>query len=294
MQVLVYSGGNNQLFNRSRAPENKKKMNLQQHRAMGPKPVGKTKYEPELIVRAFEYYATSRALYSKLTKDFQFPAVRTLQRITSKVAKQDDVQFLKNVFSNIEEKIRKCILMLDEVYVNAALLLHGGDLFGKAQNDPSKLATTILTMMLKCGFGGPEVVAKMLPVAKLDAKFQFSETLSLIENIINVHGDILAVIVDGNRVNQKFFKQFAKVEGKPWLARMKNLNKSLYLFYDYVHLLKCVRNNWLTETNGELEYEWNGEKLVAKWRILRPISYRVGRAVQTIKINRKVSISKAD
>ena len=45
---------------------------------------------------------------------------------------------------------------------------------------------------------------------KLDAKFQYSKALALIENIINAQGDILAVIVNGNRVNQKFFKKFAR------------------------------------------------------------------------------------
>ena len=58
--------------------------------------------------------------------------------------------------------------MNDEIYVKTALLLHGGTLFGKAANDPSNLATTVLSMMLKATFGGPEFIAKMLPVAKLD------------------------------------------------------------------------------------------------------------------------------
>ena len=83
----------------------------------------------------------------------------------------------------------------------------------------------------------------------------------------------MAIIVDGNRVNQKFFKKFAKIQGKPWLARLENINKSVYLFYDYVHVLKCVRNNWITETNGELMFEWNGEKLIAKWNVLRHLYF---------------------
>ena len=70
-------------------------------------------------------------------------------------------------------------------------------------------------------------------------------------------------------MNQKFFKHFTRVAGKPWLSYMPKFNKFLYLLYDYVHLLKCVRNNWLTEENGELQYEWNGEKMIAKWNILR-------------------------
>ena len=138
---------------------------------MGAKPVGKNKYEPEFIARAFEYYATSRALYSKIAKDFQLPSIRTPQRIPSKVGKQDDLKFLKNVFTSVEEKQRRCILMLDEVYVKSTLLYHGGTLFGKAVNDPSKLASTILSLMLKCTSGGPEFVAIMLPVAKLIFSF---------------------------------------------------------------------------------------------------------------------------
>ena len=114
--------------------------------------------------------------------------------------------------------------MIDEIYVNKKLLLHGGEFFGTAVNNPAKLASTVLSMMMKCGFGGPDFVVKMLPVEKLDAKFQYSEALALIENIINAQGDILAVIVDGNRV------KFARIQGKPWLARLKNLDRDVICF----------------------------------------------------------------
>ena len=136
------------------------------------------------------------------------------------------------------------------------MLFHGSTPFGQAANDPEKLATTVLTMMLKATYGGPEFIAKMLPVAKLDFDFQYSQATALIENVIKHKADILAIIVDGNRVNQKFFKHFTRVVGKPWLAYIHKLNKFIYLLYDYVHLLKCVRNNWLTEENGDREMEY--------------------------------------
>ena len=249
--------------------DNKKNVILQQHDVMGAKPVGVSLYPTDVITRAFEYFATSRVLYNKLAKDFQLPSARTLTRLTSKVSKEDEVSLLTKVFSKLKEQQRACVLMLDEVYVKKSLLYHGGSFFGKAENNPEELANTVLTLMLKCAYGGPEFVAKMLPVAKLDAQFQYSQCLALMENIININADILAVVVDGNRVNQKFFKKFKKVAGKPWLAHLQNVNKFIYLLYDYVHLLKCVRNNWLTEENGELEFEWNGEKLIAKWNVLR-------------------------
>ena len=256
-------------FLKNNEVDNKKTILLDHHDAMGTQKAGSLKYSQKTITRAFEYYATSRSCYSKMAQDYELPSVRTLQRITSKFGKHDESKFLGNVFSNLDERQRKCVLMLDEIYAKKAMLFHGSTLFGQAANDPKKLATTVLTMMLKATFGGPEFIAKMLPVAKLDSNFQYSQAVSLMENVIKLNADILAIIADGNRVNQKFFKHFTRVAGKPWLAYIRKLNKFVYLLYDYVHLLKCVRNNWLTEENGELKYEWNGETLVAKWNLLR-------------------------
>ena len=44
-------------------------------------------YLPEMTARAFENFATSQSLYSRLQQDFQLPSIRTLTRITSKVEK---------------------------------------------------------------------------------------------------------------------------------------------------------------------------------------------------------------
>ena len=55
--------------------------------------------------------------------------------------------------------------MIDEIYPKSVLLFHGSTLFGIAANDPKKLATTVLSVMLKATFNGPELIAKMLPVA---------------------------------------------------------------------------------------------------------------------------------
>ena len=224
-------------FLKSKDVDHKQKILLEQHEVMNSRKVGSIKYGPEVMTRAFEYYATSRALYKKIAADFELPCIRTLERITSKFGSHGESKFLDNVFTHHEERQRKCVLLLDEVYAKAALLLHGSSLFGKAVNNPSKLATTVLSLMLKSAFGGPEFIAKMLPVTKLDADFQFSQTMELNKNIIKVNSEILAIIVDGNRVNQKFFTNFTRVARKPWIAYMPEVNKLLYLLFDYVHVV---------------------------------------------------------
>ena len=72
--------------------------------------VGKSIYPPEIITRAFEYFATSSALYHKLTKDYQLSSIRTLNRITSKF-NQDDLLFLEKLMLKTDTCQRKLITM---------------------------------------------------------------------------------------------------------------------------------------------------------------------------------------
>ena len=79
--------------------------------------VGKKMYSPNAFVRAFEYFSMSRSLYKKLRNDFQLPYISTLQRITSRVTKEDVTQLLTHVFQPLHDKQKICILLHDEVYV---------------------------------------------------------------------------------------------------------------------------------------------------------------------------------
>lgn len=39
----------------------------------------------------------------------------------------------------------------------------------------------------------------------------------------------------------------------------------IFLLFDFVHLLKCIRNNWLTEKTHELSFGEKDDEFVAKW-----------------------------
>ena len=73
---------------------------------------------------------------------------------------------------------------------------------------------------------------------------------------------MIAVIADGHRTNQKCFFTW----GMDSLSRLKkNKNSDIFLLFDYVHVVKCLRNNWLTEKTKRLQYTFNGVTQVAKW-----------------------------
>ena len=88
----------------SRTLDHHKNVIQQQITNMEPQQVGKKLYSADVLVRAFEYYATSRCMYHKLRVDFKLPSIKTLSRITSKVNKLSDSQFITHILSNIEER----------------------------------------------------------------------------------------------------------------------------------------------------------------------------------------------
>ena len=233
---------------------------------MQPRIVGKSLYPQSVIVRAFEYFCTARSLYNRLREDFKLPSIQTLTRITSRVSKLSESTFLTRIFRNVNDMQKLCIVLRDEIYVKKMLLYHGGTVFGKAVNDASKKASTVLGIMVSCLYGGPSFISKMLPISSLTVKFLRSQIDQTCECISAANGDVTCIISDANRTNQGFVKSYKTVPNKPWLTL-----DNTYLIYDFVHLFKNIRNNWLTEKTGELKYVWNGVTRVAKWAHLKKL-----------------------
>ena len=128
------------------------------------------KYDANTIVRAFEYFSLSRTLYSRLRQDYELPSISLLTKITSKLDSAfDDKEFLNSVLSNLDEKQKHCIILVDEVYVKPSLTYHAGSIFGKAVNKPEAVATTILSFMLVSLYGGPKYLRRILPVIELNS-----------------------------------------------------------------------------------------------------------------------------
>ena len=89
----------------------------QQFQSMSTKNKHTKLYSPKVLVRAFDYFATSRSLYRKMRIDFQFPSESTLCRITSTFSKQNSGNLIANVFNTLSEKQKVCVLVHDEIYI---------------------------------------------------------------------------------------------------------------------------------------------------------------------------------
>ena len=123
--------------------------------------------------------------------------------------------------------------------------------------------------MINCSFGGPEFLFKLVPVRGMPAEFLFQQVEDTLNLIRCVGGTPKVNIYDGNRTNQSLFKTFETVKDKPWLT-----TSGTYLLYDYVHLMKNIRNNWITEPSGDLDFHHEGKKYTASWAHLVELQER--------------------
>ena len=78
-------------------------------------------------------------------------------------------------------------------------------------------------------------------------------------------GHVLSLICDCLRTNMKFYSSFPEFDsGRPWsVPHPFESSKSLYLLVDPVHILKSIRNNWITEKCKMLRL---GDSAAGNWQ----------------------------
>ena len=68
-----------------------------------------------------------------MQKDFELPNITILSRLTSKVKTLDEMPYMHIVFSQLDdERQKRCLSIIDEVYLKTILQYHSGIVFGKA------------------------------------------------------------------------------------------------------------------------------------------------------------------
>ena len=73
-------------------------------------------------------------------------------------------------------------------------------------------------------------------------------TQEVIQNVTRAGYRIVSVISDNNVVNRKMFMELSGT-GRlvPYIQNPINVDERIYILFDTVHLLKCIRNNWIND-----------------------------------------------
>jgi len=218
------------------------------------------RYSPQCLLFAFKIYCSSRSTYSFLREScLSLPHISYLRQLSScfsessKTLTGEDSHFvyLKQKCSVLAERERLVALLLDEIYVKPKVTFKGGSLQGFAENTAADAdsveATTVQAFMLTSVSSKNKDIAALQPVKNLDASCLQGSLLKVVKLVEKAGYKIVALISDNNRVNRNAFAAMCGGELLPCIEHPCDSSRKLFFLFDSVHLLKCIRNNWINQ-----------------------------------------------
>lgn len=94
-------------------------------------------------------------------------------------------------------------------------------------------------------------VVHILPIKKITADKLFETLLKIITGLEKIGFKIVVIVSDNNSINRKAISLFNNPLSNYVYPHPCDRNRPLFFCIDSVHLIKCVRNNWLNQKNSE-------------------------------------------
>ena len=138
----------------------------------------------------------------------------------------------------------------------------GGHIVGHANDKEGVLATSALVFELVCHHGGPRYILRIDPVAGIKGDQLEDRLLEVWYKVKEKGGTPVSLIYDNCPLNQRAYVLL----GGPGDVRIEPDGYNIILTYDYDHVHKNVRNNWITVSTKELMFSTNHTEYVTCWK----------------------------
>lgn len=237
------------------------------------------RYSSKCMMIALSLFLSSRKTYMKLREYLALPSPKTItQNIGSysSIGGEEAATRISSLFfshNNIQNPY--CILIYDEMHLKPSLRYRGGHVIGYSLDQPEKLARTVLVYMVKLPFQPKpnSFVLRIIPVHTLTSELLFCETISQLKIISSAGGKTLSLISDNLATNRKLYEILQVHYPSSFSYKIPHPvdeGNDLYLLFDSVHLIKSIRNNWITEKNKEISFippdKTVEDQVIARWQ----------------------------
>jgi len=91
----------------------------------------------------------------------------------------------------------------------------------------------------------------MVPVQNLTAEYLKVCTQKVIKMLENAGYYVFCLISDNNHVNRNMFADLCGGDLRPFVQHLCATHRKHFFLFDSVHLLKCIRNNWLHQSDAD-------------------------------------------
>ena len=213
-------------------------------------------YSSEFLIFSSLFYNVSPQAYRFLRRsgNILLPCYNTIRKITLSSSMSPSVEQTDNTFLfYIKQKIRSLtssdttvMLLVDEIHLKPFYDYKGGTVIGTSFNNCTAAAKSAFAFMINSVISNYKDVVHLLPTSKISAEDLHLFLKKIICGLENIGFRVFAVITDNNAINRKAMSQFA-VPSKLSIAYPHpcDQKRPLFFVFDSVHILKCIRNNWL-------------------------------------------------
>jgi hypothetical protein len=219
------------------------------------------RYSPDFLILSSLIHSISPHAYHFMYNCpyITLPHPSTIKRLCShynlnpQIEQSDEnlLLYIKDKSMYLKEKDKTVVLLMDEIHIKPFLDFKSGNILGMSYNREG-VATTAYVFMVQSITSTYKDVIHIAPVKKLTAEQLHHFVLQLIVGMEKIGFKIFCIASDNNAINRKAISQFAT---PPTLSIVYphpvNPTRPLFFIIDCVHLLKCIRNNWINQKNDD-------------------------------------------
>ena len=216
-------------------------------------PKNSRRYNVNTLVLALKYQLISPVCY-KFIQSFDchsFPHHSTLKRLYSSFGMDNEFTnyYLKQSTTQSNNWERNVIIQMDEIHVKSTFTYKGGKIIGSSLN-PTDPAKTVFAFMISSLSKKWSTIIRLLPCATSSAIEIFPIIKSVIRDVESCGLFVHVLCTDNYPMNVNIFKLFAPNRTLEHIVpHPLDFNRPLFLMFDFVHILKSIRNNWLNQKN---------------------------------------------
>ena len=134
---------------------------------------------------------------------------------------------------------------MDEVHIRSDAAYKGGRVIGSIDN-PEDPPTTVFSIMISSLAARFSTIVRLIPLGSSSAEKLYPIIKSTIYDIEACDLFVEALCTDNYPLNVRLYKLFSADNTLvPKVTHPCNPERSRILFFDIVHIIKCIRNNWL-------------------------------------------------
>lgn len=209
-------------------------------------------YSPETLLWSCLFYYSSPHAYKLIRKSnvLTMPHPSYLKKLSfnsdmlNAGMQESHLNYLQKKISKMEEDEKLVNLLLDEIHVSPTLSYKSGSFYGISDNS-SAPATSLQAFMITSIKSKNKDIVALYPVRNLTAKTLQDLIKTVLSQLHLLGFKVLSLISDNNRVNRKAFEEFCGGSLKEYIMNPFDNKYKLFFLFDTVHIIKCIRNNWL-------------------------------------------------